>query len=288
MLDGKITINNPNFTMQKDKVNNNFIKDIDVNQNTISLNSIVYGNSVTLEIPIKFKKQEEFETNYFEKEISVLLSGNYKKEEKTETLNSERQIKLYWTETNADVIFTQDIGRYIDLGENGILLEQNIQTEITNDSLPREKERIALQVPELNGQKPKVAYVILNGERLEEESFQYRLEDGIVMISGTEEKKEIEEAKETYKWGPAKNQYKIIYIYGKEAGISKTKVRLNSIVSTKLFTKEDIQKLDTKQDIEIEPRGSLVEIDKTITNEIYKGYLYQNSKENTLWEETLK
>lgn len=291
MLDGKITINNPNFTMQKDKVNNNFIKDIDVNQNTISLNSIVYGNSVTLEIPIKFKKQEEFETNYFEKEINLLLSGNYKKEEKIETLNSEKQIKLYWTETNADVIFTQDIGRYIDLGENGILLEQNIQTEITNDSLPREKERIALQVPELNGQKPKVAYVILNGERLEEEKFQYRTEDGIVTISEVEEAKkteDTEETKETYKWGLAKNQYEIIYIYGKEAGIGKTKVRLNSIVSTKLFTKEDIQKLDTKQDIEIEPRGSLVEIDKTITNEIYKGYLYQNSKENTLWEETLK
>ena len=291
MLDGKITINNPNFTMQKDKVNNNFIKDIDVNQNTISLNSIVYGNSVTLEIPIKFKKQEEFETNYFEKEINLLLSGNYKKEEKIETLNSEKQIKLYWTETNADVIFTQDIGRYIDLGENGILLEQNIQTEITNDSLPREKERIALQVPELNGQKPKVAYVILNGERLEEEKIQYRTEDGIVTISGVEEAKkteDTEETKETYKWGLAKNQYEIIYIYGKEAGIGKTKVRLNSIVSTKLFTKEDIQKLDTKQDIEIEPRGSLVEINEALDGDLYKGYLYANDQKDTEFVETEK
>ena len=69
--DGKIKINNANFEIVKDKIQNSYVKDVNVAQNEITLNQISYGNKITIEIPIKFKKQENFEDNYFDKENEI-------------------------------------------------------------------------------------------------------------------------------------------------------------------------------------------------------------------------
>lgn len=50
--DAKIKIENANFKIIKDKIQNSYIKEINENTNEITLNSIVYGNDIEIEIPV--------------------------------------------------------------------------------------------------------------------------------------------------------------------------------------------------------------------------------------------
>ena len=75
--DAKIKIENTNFEIIKEQVQNNYVKNINTETNEIELNQIIYGNNVTIELPIKFKKQTSFEEDYFEKENTITLTGTY-------------------------------------------------------------------------------------------------------------------------------------------------------------------------------------------------------------------
>ena len=280
LSDAKIQMNNANFEILKDKVQNSYVKEINTQTNEITLNSIIYGNSVDIQIPIKFKKQEIFDVNYFSQENVISFSGTYKNETQQE-VTSEKRLKINWT-GNTDVVLTQNIAKYITLGEEGVLIQQNVNSEVQGNVLPRESETLNINVPIISEQKPNDVYVILNGERLEQEKVNYNNETNLLEIKI--DNKVANEEK--YNWKTEKNDYQIIYIYPKEIGEDNKLVEINSTLKTKLFTKDEIQKKDIQTDIEISPIGSLVDLQKNILrDQIYKGYLYANVQNEVTFEE---
>lgn len=270
--DAKIQLNNSNFEIVKDKVQNSNVKEINEQTNEIALNSIASGNSIEIEIPIKFKKQNTFDMNYFEHENSITISGIYKDEAET-SVTGERKIKINWI-ADTDINLSQNISKYINLGENGILLQQDIITNVVDDKLPREQEILDINIPVIDEQKPEKISVLLNGEKLEESNINYNQESNLLQIKNIN----LITTDNQTNWGKAQNNYQVIYIYPSEIGENNRTIQINTTSNTKLFTKDEIQKQDI-QDLEITKTGNIVNIQKNILkNEIYKGYLYAKTE----------
>lgn len=268
---GKIKINNPNFKIEKEKISNQYVKDVNSETNEIELNKIIYQNDAKIEVPVTFKKQVIFTEDYFEKETSIQLTGTYKQDEQTTDITGEVKVKNSWKQAT-DVALEQNIEKYINVGQNTII-QQSVTTTINNNKLPRQNEIITVQAIEIDNTKPTEVTVLLNGGKLDSNSFSYNEEDGIITINNTEH---------GY-WGDATNRYKIIYKYSNMEFINRN-IKIKASVQSKLYTQDVINKQD-EQDIEIQEKGKIITASKVATPQIYKGYMYANSTNETTYQE---
>lgn len=270
--EGKIKIENANFTIRKDQIQNSYIKNVKVEENEIELNSIVYSNRVTLEIPIQFKKQEEREEDYFQREMLVTLSGSYKDETVVE-VKAERKIQIHWTE-DAEIVLSQEMKKFKRIENVGTLLQQEITTEVLENRLPRESENLLVQVPKIEEQQPQKIYVIKNGVKIADEQIVFDKETNVLEMKD----------EKSLTWGKQQNVYDIIYLYDLEVPVKETTIELNTLANTKLATKEAIQKQETKE-VTIQEMGNVVSLRKEISQEVYKGYLMARAEQETIFTE---
>lgn len=279
LRDAKINIENPNFNIVETETSNQYIKGINYENSEIELNDIMNSNETTIELPIEFKKVDTFSEDYFSKEIPIKLEGIYiyGKDEKVE---AERKIQLNWTE-EPSTAFMQDIEKYIDLKNGKILVQQKICTAVQNNILPRKTETIKTKVPELEGTYPKEVVVISNGTKLKEEKINYNQQDGTLEIHNNKEQNE----KGEIEWEGLVNEYNVVYMYetGKEA--KPTTFELVTSIEYELYTKQEIKTNEETNQIETGIKGNVVEVTKQATNDLYKGYMYANTTDETTFEE---
>lgn len=83
--------------------------------------------------------------------------------------------------------YLKKFSKYIKIGENKALLQQNITTEVQENKLPRENETIITNIPKIQNKKPVEIQVLLNGKKLEQEKIQYDETKDILTI-GNESK----------------------------------------------------------------------------------------------------
>ncbi len=268
---GKIKINNPNFKIEKEKISNQYVKDVNSETNEIELNKIIYQNDAKIEVPVTFKKQVIFTEDYFEKETAIQLTGTYRQDEQSTDITGEVKVKNSWKQST-DVVLEQNIEKYINVGQNTII-QQSITTTINNNKLPRQNEIITVQAIEIDNTKPTEVTVLLNGGKLDSNSFNYNEEDGILTINNTEH---------GY-WGDATNRYKIIYKYSNMEFINRN-IKIKASMQSKLYTQDVINKQD-EQDIEIQEKGKVITASKVATHQMYKGYMYANSTNETTYQE---
>ena len=275
----KIKINDSNFKIKGNNISNTYIKSVNVEANEIELNSIIYNNNVEIEIPIEFNKVNNVNGTYFSKETNVSLEGTYKEEEDEEALQGNIVTKLEWTD-NAEAKLSQSIEKCIDLGENGVLIQQQITSTIDNGNLPRESEEFHVVVPKIGDNLPNNIQVLSNGKKLNDGNIQYDAEAGQLKI--TRESTTNEEGNTS--WDSGIDEYKVIYTYDKAVKENLNTIHLNTEMNSKLFTKENNQKTD-EQDVTLEFKGNVVSSKKSTTQKVYKGYLYANSANETIFRE---
>ena len=273
----KIKINDSNFKIKENNILNSYIKNINLETNEIELNSIIYGNNVELEIPIEFKFENIIDEKYFSKETNISLEGTYKNEEAV-ALQGNVTASINWTD-NAEIAIAQAIEKCIDLGQNGTLIQQKIETSIINGNLPRQNEQLVLDTFEINGLMPESVEVLLNGIKLEQNSFNYDKESKKLIIYGKQYDEDTQ-----ISWDNKNEEYKIIYIYNTSIKNNLPTINLHTEIKSKLFTRDEIVKSDEQQ-IKLELGGNVVSLRKEYTQEIYKGYLYANSQNITTYTE---
>lgn len=269
----KIKIENANFKFKSNSIDNTYVKNVNIENNEIELNSVIYGNNVEIAIPIEFTKQNIFDSDYFERENTIKLIGLYKEDDKEIEVNGEIKTKLLWSD-EAEVNLSQDIEKYIDLGENGILLQQKIVTDVVNNALPRENETITIHTPVIGETKAMSIEVLANGEILSQDKVNYDSNTGIVEIQNNT----------AGIWKNEQNVYKIIYIFEKQEVVAEIQTKLLTTSSTKLYTKEIISKQD-EQLLDVALKGNIVSLEKVVTPDMYKGYMYANSNNGINFEE---
>ena len=159
-----------------------------------------------------------------------------------------------------------------------------------DNSLPIDSESIEITAPAMDNIKPESVIVLYNGVKTE--NFSYDTVTGILNISRVNEKN----ANNEIIWGSGSEEYKIIYLYTSNVADSPNLegngsnsafltdgnrvIELNSKISVKLYTKDEIVKEDVSQ-VEISKMGEIVSLNIENTPSIYKGYMYANFQNDT-------
>ena len=157
----KIVFKDANFVIDKTKLNSENVKS--VSENEISLNTILYGQEVVLEVPFLFNDSNKADFSYYDKELSVQLSGSYQ-DDNNQTVQGSVSLNHSWTD-DADVSLSQEIDK-IYSWDNGTIVENYVKTDVQNSVLPREVEVLELAVPDIDTVLPDSVKAILNGTRL--------------------------------------------------------------------------------------------------------------------------
>ena len=119
----KIVFNDANFVIDKTELNSENVKN--VSENEISLNTILYGQEVVLEIPFLFNDSNKADFSYYDKEFSVQLSGSYQ-DDNNQTVQGSVSLNHSWTD-DADVSLSQEIDK-IYSWDNGTIVENYVKT----------------------------------------------------------------------------------------------------------------------------------------------------------------
>ena len=279
--DAKITINDPNFQIAN-TIENQYIKSIE--GNSINLNQIVYGNNIEIEIPIKFQKQEQMNLNYFNKETSISLEGEYKdQDENSRNVKGEITIAGIWVD-EPQVTLTQEIEKYFTLTSGKNLLQQKIEIEVMNNVLPIRNEQITVQAPAIESEIPEIVAIINNGTKLEESQYSYNKETGLLTITKNNEAN----SQNIINWGIGKDTYKVIYNYTSE-NVSSQEATLSTNAQVNIYTIEQPIQLQEQKQEALEVKGNSVSISSDIQEELlYKGYMYANSERETTYTEKIE
>lgn len=281
--DGKITINNEALAIVKDQVQSEYVKEINEETREIELNQIANNEQIEIAIPVKLKTQENMNITYFDKETTVKLTGNYKVgDNASESLEGDINLRILWTD-EADVQIEQSVEKYIKLEGKGILMQQRIDTKVLENTLPKENETIQIDVPQIDEQAPEILAILLNGQKVLEENYQYDKTLKTLVI----ENNISVNSENQVKWTEDADSYKVIYCYPEQVGVQTRQIKLKTNAKTKLYTKDEIQKSHEK-DVEISECGNVVSINTSMTPSVYKGYLYANSTRETLYSEKLE
>ncbi len=273
-----IKIEDNNFEIKQEEVKSQYVKNID--GNTINLNTITYGRNVEINIPVKFSKNNMINIGELNKETTVSLSGIYiDKDERKAEVKGQVKIRLMWTD-EANINVSQDVEKYIALNEKETLLQQEIEVQVEDNKLPFQSECLEINVPVIKQVKPSKVKVLVDGNNLPNENYQYGKEDGVLKITNSN----LPNEENKIEWEKGKNEYKIIYIYD-EIGVDTVEVDLQAKIRTKLYTRDEEIENELQDIKSVEQKGDVVSTNIESSKEIYKGYLYANTENETTYKE---
>ena len=275
--DVKIQLENANFKILEDKVNSEYVKEIKGQE--ISLNEIVYGKTVEIQIPIQFEKQSQIDSSYFDRETVFNFSAKYK-DVKQEEVSTSKRLRILWNE-EAEVNVDAKIEKYIPIDQDKFLLQEQLAVSVQDNVLPMQKEDIQIVVPAIENIKPEEVTVLLNGQKMQNGiDYKYDKELGTLQITNNNDVND----QNKIEWGNGENIYKIIYLYAGELKVDTTIIELNEKVLVKLYTKDEILKEKNEQ-VQISKQGEIVSQNIQTTEAVYKGYLYAGVNDETLYEQ---
>lgn len=281
LQDGKVKINNANFKIIENAVNSKFINRINAQTNEIFLNEISYNDSkqgaIELEIPIQFEEADKVNTAYFEMQNNIIFSGKYFNSSETgkDIQSNPISTKLIWSESNVSVGWNANIEKVIYL-ENKALVQTVIKSTYKDTYFPKEYEKITISIPKVNNITPAYA-VLVDGDKVDINKISNSVTEQT--ISFTNELKN----GENIVWNKSGNTYKVIYVYD---GITRLEdpLQLKASIETKLLQRDKMVSKELNFNSNV-PQGTIASVDaKSISGEVYKGYMYANSNE-TVYEE---
>lgn len=275
--DVKIHIDNPNFKIDTDNVDKNYIQSIDLENNDIVLNQMATGER-TIKLPINFERKNNVSSDYFDKKNTFTLSANYKSESKKEAkIEKSIDIGTQWTD-DVDINIENDFSKFQELDNNNILLEQVVSVSTINNNLPKQEENLELEVPVLDKIKPSKIVVLHNGKEIDSN---YDKESAKLSI---QYKNDVTENDQII-WGSEKDTYKIIYTYDGKINVKQRKQLVKATISTKYYTRTDnIQKsIDEEKNINV--TKDIVSADMTATDKISKQYFTVKSSKKAYIDE---
>ena len=303
LKNGKIEIQEANYEIKGELGESEIIGS--KAENTFYLKQITYGTEAILEIPIGLNIQDTFNIEDINKNSKVKLTGTYITPEGNEIeINKEVILNVGW-EGNSKIEAKSELTTYktYEKEEKGIILQERIEIERIETSLPISKTKIEVSVPDYKGFKVKEVRVnsskteMTNGNKDEEVKldWNYNEEIGIIEIEVINE----ESNKTVYSKHSGKDEYIITYEYGEEAYNSgeeaynseeeavvinrKAKIYVENYSNSENKT---VEKIIENQDELTEEKGSIINGEIEIEGEINKARIYANYNSNNREYET--
>ena len=266
-----ITFDNANFQILGEKVSSPYIKEIKDDANQIYFQDLIAGNNITIDIPVEFKKIDNFSVDYFDSKSKVNFNCVYfldENKQKSTNINSESNLILHW-KGNTAIYSSQDIEKVIYIQNSMTIIQQNIELDVQDNLLPVKSQDITIEIP--NSEELEKVEVIYNG--VEIDSTKYHLDKNKVIIEN-----DLSYFENKYMWGNSKSVYKIVYYYKNQLP-EDTVLNYKTEITEVLFGMDNEYKEKLDNDFQANLRGDLVSVNVNSTENIKKGYLYsQDSK----------
>ena len=182
------------------------------------------------------------------------------KQKETITVQVEQSIDKYYLQKEAN----SNIG----------ILQQKILVNRTSE-VEFEKESLEILSPIVKQNTAQSVVLLVNGKKLEDDSFIYDEKSGILKINI--------ENDNINSLNKKQDEYKIIFRYSmNEEKLENTEMTLNTKIFTKYKNIEEI--VTTKEErVMVNPVSQSISSNIEITNEKYKGYLYENAGNETIY-----
>ena len=290
---GVIEFQNSNFKL-KEKIENEYIQKIDIENNKVVLNKLNNGKNITLELPIQIDKKENISPDYFSKDTLTKFTGTYV-DAKGNEVKIEKTItnRLSWQgEAEADLTLTPTkFIPYATDGIYGVMVQVKVTSSVKDNTLPIKTTNIELGVPTINSVIPTSVKVIAlsmqatngktDGIDFTNSNYVYDAENSKVVLNVSNQDNNI-----SWKVN-AQDEYLVTYIFeGKEIyefasenGID-CSIKANSNLVVYNNTEENISK-DVEANIKYEEKeGSTTDFKIYTPSDISKGYMYTNFETN--------
>ena len=255
--DAVIKLDDTNFVVSN--LNVEGVKSI--TEDTIELNTVDYGKTLDLAIPIKFNKQDTISVDEFTKENIITFDAIYvnnKGKEKKVTKTVKQ--KIDWS-GEAHYNISQSVTRYLKYDSENTMLSINVKDSLEDNALPAVSKTIEINAPEINGSVPTQA--IVTGEGIS-----YTYSNGKVKIEYTNTPND--DKKIAWK---SDGEYNITYIYNTQTSASATTSVMNAICTTPVSAVQSAAEMPITLSGEV---GDVIEANVYGTEELSKGYMLTN------------
>ena len=162
----------------------------------------------------------------------------------------------------------QTVEKYYEVAENEILLQQKVDLTLNKDDKTKTSESIEVNAPEIEGKVPNQAIVLLNGVKLPDNTYSY--DAGKLEIN-------LDKVDEINQFDNKQNSYQIIYTYSEIEIPEKISITLSTTAKANIDGEGEITEKNDQQ-IETSINGTDISAFGEITEEVYKGYLYQGTQ----------
>lgn len=300
---GTVEFQNANFKL-KDGIENENIQSIDSENNKIVLNKLNNGSDITIELPIEILNKDNVSLDYFAKEGTTKLTGNYVDGEgKANAIEKEVINKLSWRGT-AEAELKVETTKYVPYKINdtyGVMLQTKVNSGVKDSTLPIKNTSVELSVPEINGTKPSTVTATANkteatngktdGLEFTNNNYSYDMEAGKVTLN-------VSNLQDSISWKKnALDEYLVTYLFeGKEVYdyVMANGIDTNVTVVSNINVYNNEETNTTKNtNLEIkytEKLGTISDYEVQASKDISKGYVYANyeAKEKNETEYTTK
>lgn len=281
-FNGNIILNNTNFVLQNEILNNSISK---IENNVIYLNQINAGEDKEIEVNIELIKNEEFDINLIDLTSQISIEGIYRDStEKDLKINAQREVKLKfvspYTNIDENVILSQNVitNKVFEInGKNKRVVQVEIESGLKDNLFPVKATTINIQVPEISNERPENIlinsndYLVTNGKRLSQDNWNYDETSKLIVI-----KIENNENQGKISWKKqGTDKFIVTYIFSENVEINNDNLKVNSQI--KLYDdNKTLINAENQITLDNNVKDSIV-TSNIIQGEanIYKGNLYE-------------
>ena len=257
----------------------------EIKDKQLVLNKISGGDKITLIANLKPDIKDQIKENFFNKDNSLALTGNFVNEkQKTTNITKNIVVHISWTAENPNIVLDQGIEKYIFIkseANKGMLIQESIKAYVENSILPIKTSHVEINVPRIENELPTKVSVVSNKDGFEKENWNYDNQTGLLTIDTANQKDD----QENISWTKGTiDEYRVIFIYSATVMEKVQNSQVNYILQTKVGydlynnIETKIDKTEQKEVQLSEEMGSLIDIESQIVEDsLNKGYMYTNT-----------
>ena len=157
--DASISFANSNFTVVDSKIADN--KNVQsINKDVIKLNSSEIDEKIELNVPVSFEKRDYVAENYFNRDVTIKLTGTYvDKNGEEKTFNKQTQVNVSWNVIEKEFVAKNRIVRYFEFSENNkrnALITLELTSGVKDSRAPEKEKTLEVTIPRINNKYPEL------------------------------------------------------------------------------------------------------------------------------------
>ena len=274
-FNGKISLANSNFNI-KDEIQTQDIAEI--SDNTVTLNQINAGSTVTIKLKIEAKSSDTITADNLSSSSEIVLEGQYVNSKNVEKakyidIKGTATVGIHWKsrdDTNAELsskILTNSI--YEINGEEKRIVQVLVSSKITENNYPVKQTEIDLTMTK----KPENVNVYAKSTKATNSNISFGDSNSSYDEANSKISIKLENTNtDNISWNKnTEDSFIVSYIFNKDEDISNTQVSINDKIST-----YDNKELTAKSDVQIKEEidGIISYSIENTEKEIYKGKIY--------------